>query len=80
MAKISINGKEYDTADMTEEAKAQLQSLQFTVTEINKLRLQLAAMQTAQHAYGAAFKEALKDTGEVETDGEIDIPDNLIFD
>ena len=80
MAIISINGEEYDTDNMTEESKAQLQSLQFTVAEINRLKLQIAAMQTAQHAYGIRLKELLIDTGEAETDGQIDIPDNLVFD
>ena len=82
MANISINGVEYNTDDMTDEAKAQVQSLQFTTAEINRLNLALAAMQTAQQAYGNALQRILNESSESEDDdsAEIDLPDNLNFD
>ena len=40
MAKIKIDEKEYDTEDMSDNAKAQLASLQFNDVHINRLRKQ----------------------------------------
>ena len=82
MANISINGVNYNTYDMTDEAKEQVQSLQFTTAEINRLNLSLAAMQTAQQAYGNALHRILNESSESEDEdnAEIDLPDNLNFD
>ena len=60
MTTITIDDKEYETDDMSEEARAQLVSLQFVNGEIPRLQAKLAAMQTASIGYGAALKEALK--------------------
>ena len=59
MAKITIDDKEYETDDMSEDAKAQLQSLQFVANELTRLQMKTAALQTAQNAYGKALQEAL---------------------
>lgn len=59
MAKITIDEKEYEIDDMSDEAKAQLQSLQFVTAELERLKLKAAALQTAQIAYSKALKEAL---------------------
>ena len=60
MTKITIDEIEYETDDMSEDAQAQLVSLQFVTGEIPRLQAKLAAMQTASNGYGAALKEALK--------------------
>jgi hypothetical protein len=61
MAKVTIDEKEYETDDMSEDAQAQLLSLQFVNGEIQQLQAKLAAMQTASSTYGAALKSALGD-------------------
>ena len=61
MASITIDGKEYETDDMSDEAKAQLQSLQFVDNEIAREQMKLAALQTARNAYAQALQSALKD-------------------
>ena len=77
MATISIDGKEYDTDDLSEEAKAQLVSFQFVDSELARVGLQPAALQTARIAYGRALKESLGEdpSDEIEIEG-----DSLNFD
>ena len=60
MTKVTIDEKEYETDDMSEDAQAQLLSLQFVTGEVQRLQAKLAAMQTASSAYSAALKEALE--------------------
>lgn len=60
MTKITIDDKEYDTDTMSEEANAQLQSLQFVTNELTRIQLKAAALQTARNAYAQALQEALK--------------------
>jgi 23S rRNA U2552 (ribose-2'-O)-methylase RlmE/FtsJ len=60
MAKITIDDKEYETDDMSEEAKAQLQSLQYVDNELQRVQLKTAALQTARNAYAKALQEALE--------------------
>ena len=60
MAKVTIDDKEYETDDMSEDAQAQLVSLQFVNSELPRLQAKLAAMQTAASAYSVALKNALK--------------------
>jgi transcription termination factor Rho len=60
MAKITIDEKEYETDDMSEEAKAQLQSLQFVDNELQRVQLKTAVLQTARNAYAKALQEALE--------------------
>ena len=59
MAIIKIDDKEYDTDALSDEAKAQLISLQFCDTELQRLQAEAAAVQTARMAYARALKEAL---------------------
>ncbi|MBP79779.1 MAG: hypothetical protein CL926_10990 [Deltaproteobacteria bacterium] len=66
---IKIDGKDYDTDDLSEETKAQLGSLQFVQSELARLQAQAAALQTAQIAYGKALKETLE-TGKAPTEEE----------
>tara|TARA_B110000211_G_C13714194_1_gene393101 strand:- start:34 stop:225 length:192 start_codon:yes stop_codon:yes gene_type:complete len=61
MAKITIDEKEYETDDMSDEAKAQLQSLQFVDNEILREKLKTASLQTARNAYAQALQAALEE-------------------
>jgi hypothetical protein len=59
VAKISIDGKEYDTDQLSDELKGNLAAMQFTDAEIQRLQAKLAAMQTARAAYARAVQEGL---------------------
>jgi len=59
MAKVTIDDKEYETEDMTEDARAQLVSLQFVNGEVQRLQALTAAMQTAANGYSVALGNAL---------------------
>lgn len=59
MPKITIDGKDYDTDKLSDDAKAQLVSLQLTDKEISRLKIQLAIAQTARNAYAKALQELL---------------------
>ena len=56
MTKVIIDEIEYDSENMSDDAKAQLKALQFVSDELNRLQLQSAALQTARHAYANALK------------------------
>ena len=62
MPNINIDGKDYDTDSLSDEAKAQLTSLQVTDQEIQRLNIQLAIAQTARNAYARALSELLPKT------------------
>ena len=59
MTTIKIDDKEYDTDKLSDEAKAQLASLQFCDQELQRLQAQAAAYQTARIAYAKALQAAL---------------------
>ena len=59
MTTIKIDNVEYDTDKLSDEAKAQLISLQFCDKELQRLQAQAAAYQTARMAYAKALNEAL---------------------
>ena len=59
MAKIIIDSVEYDTDDLSTEALAQVQSIQFVDSEVTRLTGRIAAMNTAKIAYSAALQELL---------------------
>ena len=59
MTTIKIDNVDYDTDKLSEEAKAQLMSLQFCDQELQRLQAQAAAYQTARMAYANALKEVL---------------------
>jgi len=56
MATIKIDDKEYNTDDLSDNAKEQIASLQFTQGELKKLEAQIAVYRTAASAYARAFK------------------------
>ena len=59
MPTIKIDNKEYELDSLSNEAKAQLSSIQFVDSEIARLQAQLAAMQTARNTYGKALSSLL---------------------
>ncbi len=59
MPTVTIDGKEYDTDQLSDGAKDQLGSLQFVQNEISKLNAQMAVYKTAASSYAAALKQKL---------------------
>ena len=59
MTTINIDNVEYDTDKLSDEAKAQLVSLQFCDQELQRLQAKAAAYQTARIAYAKALQAAL---------------------
>jgi hypothetical protein len=60
MPKITVDGIEYNTEDLSDNGKAQLASLQFLEVQMSKLRNEIAAFQTAKNAYISALKAELE--------------------
>ena len=60
MAKIKLEGVEYDTKKLSDNGKAQLASLQFLDAQMSKLKSEIAVFQTAKAAYVLALKEELE--------------------
>ena len=59
MNTITIDNKEYDFDKLSDEAKAQLVSMQFCDQELQRLQAQAAAYQTARIGYAKALNQAL---------------------
>lgn len=59
MAMLTIDGKDYDSDALSDNAKAQLVSLQAVDRRIESLQEELAILQTARIAYGNALKTEL---------------------
>ena len=59
MTTLKIDDKEYDIDKLSDEAKAQLASIQFCDQELQRLQAQAAAYQTARIAYSKALNEQL---------------------
>jgi hypothetical protein len=59
MPTIKIDAKEYELDTLSQEAKAQLASIQFVEQELARLQMQVAALQTARNAYLQGLKAAL---------------------
>ena len=59
MPTIKIDDKDYDFDQLSDNAKAQLASLQFVDAELQRLNAQTAVLQTARMAYAKALNDAL---------------------
>lgn len=59
MPTIKIDNRDYDTDTLSDDAKAQLVSLQFCDSELARLQAQSAVLQTARVAYSKALQAAL---------------------
>jgi len=68
MLNVTIDGQEYDLEQLSDEARQQLESLQFVDRRIGELQSELAVMQTARMAYANALKAALPATEDKGTD------------
>ncbi len=60
MAKVNIDGKDYEFDDLSEKAKAQLLSLQFVQGELKRLEAQIAVFKTAEVGYLRELKDQIK--------------------
>ena len=60
MASITIDGKDYDADALSDDAKAQLISLQFCDMELQRLQAEAASFQTARMQYARALQEELQ--------------------
>ena len=67
MAKIKIDDVEYDTDEMSDNAKAQVASLQFNEAHMNRLRNELAIADTAKIAYVNALKQELQNDSKADS-------------
>lgn len=59
MPKITVDGIEYNSEDLTDNGKAQLASLQFLEAQMKKIRAEIAVYETSKNAYIAALKSEL---------------------
>ena len=59
MAKINLNGKDYDTDSLSDTAKANVVSLQFVKAELQRLEAQVAVFKTAEIGYVNALQNEL---------------------
>jgi hypothetical protein len=60
MPKITVDGTEYDTENLSVNGKAQLASLQFLEVQMQKLKNEIAVADTARMAYAAALNAELE--------------------
>jgi len=60
MPKITVDGIEYNTEDLTENGKAQLASLQFLEVQMQKIQSEIAVYQTARNSYISVLKTELE--------------------
>lgn len=62
MPKITVDGIDYNTEDLSDNGKAQLASLQFLEVQMQKIKSEIAVYQTARNAYVAALKAEMEKT------------------
>ena len=60
MPKITVDGMEYNTEDLSDNAKAQIASLQFLEAQMAKINSEIAVYETAKSAYIQALKAELE--------------------
>ena len=68
MPKITVDGIEYNTEDLSDNGKAQLASLQFLEVQLNKIQSEIAVYQTARNSYLTALKAELAKQNSSESD------------
>ena len=51
MAKVTIDGREFETDDLSDVAKQQLQNVAMSDRKLENLRNEMAMVQTARNAY-----------------------------
>ena len=55
MAKVTIEGKEYDTETLSEEARENILNIRACDSKLADMRRELAMIQTARNTYAAAL-------------------------
>tara|TARA_Y100001968_G_scaffold173931_1_gene159329 strand:+ start:620 stop:811 length:192 start_codon:yes stop_codon:yes gene_type:complete len=60
MAKVTINGKDYDEDSLAKESKEIVNSLKFIRSEKLRLNAQVAILKTAESSYTRALQEQLE--------------------
>jgi len=60
MPKITFDGMEYNTEDLSDNAKAQIASLQFLEAQMAKIKSEIAVYETAKSTYIQALKAELE--------------------
>ncbi len=60
MATIKIDGQDYDLDQLSEEAKAQIASIQAVDMKLNELKRDTAIVMTARNMYVQALKKSLE--------------------
>jgi len=60
MSQITIDGVDYALEDLSENAKAQIASLQYVERKLREMQAEVAALQTAKNAYAYALKSDLQ--------------------
>ena len=64
MAKITIDGKEYDMEELSAEARGQIASIRFVDQKIADLQSQIAVLKTARIAYQQGLSNTLRKSNE----------------
>jgi hypothetical protein len=59
MTTITIDNKEYDLDQLSDEAKAQIVSIQFVDSELQRINAKASVLQTARLAYSKALNDTL---------------------
>ena len=67
MAKVTIDGKEYETDDMSEDTRRQLQNVAYCDRKLEDLRNEIVVLQTARNAYAQGLSRLLNGEGEEAT-------------
>jgi len=60
MATITINGKDFDTDELSEDVMAHIASIRYTDAKLTDLNSEAAALQTARISYGNKLSELLE--------------------
>ena len=63
MAIVTIDNVEYDVETLSDNARAQLGSIQLVDQKLADLQTEIAILQTARNAYSAALKAELPEAG-----------------
>lgn len=69
--KITIDGKEYQTDQLSENARNQLGSLQVCDQKVSQLEVDLAIVKTARAAYARALQGELPEAEPTESDTQL---------
>ncbi len=73
MTTIKIDNKDYEFEKLPEQARAQIQMIQFVDNELQRLSAQSAVLQTARKGYSKALGEMLAALPENQGKSEADV-------